>query len=348
MDPLIECVPNFSEGRDMSIIREITSSIDRVKDVQLLHVDPGASANRTVITFIGQPGAVVDAAFAAIQTATHLIDMRLHHGEHPRLGAVDVCPLVPYAGITMEETVVRARNLAQHVGEELHIPVYCYANAASTPERRNLSTIRSGEYEGLAKKMRNSQWVPDFGPNEFNAKTGATVIGARDILIAYNVNLNTSDVHVANEISRDVRESGRIKRDPITGNIVRDACGKVLRLPGSLKAVKAIGWYMEELGCCQVSMNLTDIKATPIHIAFDEVRAQAEARGVQITGSELVGMVPEQVILDAGAYAIYKRNGPMECTTTELVREAMQFLGLDALAPFDPQIKIIEYAMSRY
>ena len=347
MEPLIECVPNFSEGRDMGIIRDITNSIERVKDVQLLHVDPGTSANRTVVTFIGHPEAVPEAAFAAIQTATHLIDMRLHHGEHPRLGAVDVCPLVPYAGVTMEETVTCARNLAQRVGKELHVPVYCYANAALQPRRRNLANIRSGEYEGLAQKLQDSRWVPDFGPNEFSAKTGAAVIGARDILIAYNVNLDTTDVSIANEIARDVRESGRIKRDQVTGNIVRDAKDRACRIPGSLRGVKAMGWYMEEFGCCQVSMNLTDIIATPMHIAFEEVLAKAGCRGIQVTGSELVGMAPLQTIIDAGTYAINKQKGHVDSSTTERISAAVQYLGLDTHEPFDPQARIIEYALNR-
>jgi glutamate formiminotransferase/formiminotetrahydrofolate cyclodeaminase len=322
MDQLLECVPNFSEGRDLNIIRQITSEIGQVAGVKLLHVDPGADANRTVVTFIGQPEAVTEAAFAAIQTATHLIDMRKHHGEHPRLGAVDVCPLVPYCGIPMDQTVVLARQLARRVGEELHIPVYCYGSAAFKPDRRNLATIRSGEYEKLDDKLRDPRWKPDFGPAAFNAKTGATVIGARDFLIAYNVNLDTTDVAIANEIAQDVRESGRMQRNPATKDIIRDAGGNPIRIPGTLKAVKAIGWMMEAYGCCQVSMNLVDIKKTPMHIAFIEVRSKAEARGIQVTGSELIGMVPLQAMLEAGAYAIHEQKGAAEPTPDACVDDA--------------------------
>lgn len=331
----------------MGVIREITGEIERVEGVQLLNVDSGASANRTVVTFMGQPEAVVEAAFAAIKAAKHLIDMRQHHGEHPRLGAVDVCPLVPYAGITMDETVVYARDLAQRVGQQLQIPVYCYAHAALKPHRHNLATIRAGEYEGLREKLLEPQWAPDFGPTKFNAKTGATVIGARGILIAYNVNLNTKNVHIAHEIACDVRESGRVQRHPVTREIVRDANGKPVRIPGSLKGVKAMGWYITEYGSCQVSMNLTDIKATPMHIAFAEVCARAKARGSQVTGSELIGLVPLHAILEAGAYVISNQEGSAERFTSELITAAIQYLGLDALAPFDPHARIIEYALEK-
>jgi glutamate formiminotransferase/formiminotetrahydrofolate cyclodeaminase len=329
----------------MDIIREITKKIKSVQGVQLLHVDPGISTNRTVVTFIGTPEAIVQTAFAAIQTATHLIDMRYHHGEHPRIGAVDVCPLVPYAGMTMEDAVTYARNLAKKVGQELIIPVYCYAHAAFRAERRNLATVRSGEYEGLAQKLQDPRWKPDFGPWTFNPKAGATVIGARDILIAYNVNLNTTDVHMAREIARDVRESGRVQREPITGQVIRDKEGKVVRIPGSLKGVKAIGWTIAEYECCQVSMNLTDIHATPMHIAYDEVCARAQVRGIQVTGSELVGMVPLQALLDAGLHAASK-HGVKPGTAQDLIQSAVAYLGLNHLKPFEPQKRIIEYTLA--
>jgi glutamate formiminotransferase/formiminotetrahydrofolate cyclodeaminase len=345
MDSLVECVPNFSEGRDMSVIRKITRAIERSVGVHLLHVDPGAATNRTVVTFMGHPETVAEAAFAAIETATHLIDMRQHHGEHPRLGAVDVFPFVPYTGISMAQTVVVARHVAQRVGQELDIPVYCYGNAALKPQRRNLATIRSGEYEGLAKKMLDPQWMPDFGPAVFNAKTGATVIGARDILIAYNVNLNTNNVAIAHDIACDVRESGRIQRDPITGAIMGDADGNPLRIPGALKGVKAIGWTIPEYGCCQVSMNLTDIQVTPIHIAYDAVCASAHTRGIQVTGSELIGMIPLHALREAGVYICGKQNTSTDRPTPDLIRIAIDYLGLGHLAPFDPQARIIEYAL---
>ncbi len=349
MDTHIECVPNFSEGRDMGVIHEITGEIERVECVHLLHVDPSASANRTVVTFIGQPEAVAEAAFVAIKTATSVIDMHKHHGEHPRLGAVDVCPLVPFAGTTMEETVVYARSLARRVGQELHIPVYCYAHASSKPHRRNLAAIRAGEYEGLAKKLQNPHWKPDFGPAEFNAKTGAVVIGARNVLIAYNVNINSTSVKIAHEIARDIREIGRIKRNghPTTGDIVKDENGKPVRIPGSLKSVKAIGWYIAEYGFCQVSMNLTDSQITPMHIAFEEVCAKAKAWGIQVTGSELVGMVPLQALRETGEYVVGKQKGSAGSSTSELISTAIQYLGLDALEPFDPHARIIEYALQK-
>lgn len=329
----------------MDIICEITKKIKSVHGVQLLHVDSGISTNRTVVTFIGTPEAVVESAFAVIQTAIRLIDMRQHHGEHPRIGAADVCPLIPYTGITMENTVTYARKLAQRVGQELSIPVYCYARAAFIAERRNLATIRSGEYEGLAKKLQDPQWTPDFGPRTFNPKAGATVIGARDILIAYNINLNTTDVHLAREIARDVRESGRMQQSPITGNVIRDKSGSPVRIPGSLKGVKAIGWTIAEYGCCQVSMNLTDIHATPMHIAYDEVCARAQARGIQVTGSELVGMVPLQALLDAGIHAASK-HGEKLGTAQDLIQAAVAYLGLNHLKPFKPQKRIIEYTLA--
>ncbi|MDF1514814.1 MAG: glutamate formimidoyltransferase [Anaerolineae bacterium] len=345
MEPLIECVPNFSEGRNMSIIQTITREIDRIEGVTLLHVDPGASANRTVVTFIGHPEPIAQAAFASIQTAVRLIDMRDHQGEHPRIGAVDVFPLVPYAGISMEETVVIARQLAQRVGDELHLPVYCYANAAFQPTRINLASIRAGEYEGLVDKMENPFWAPDFGPHAFNPKSGATVIGARDILVAFNINLDTPSARIAHEIACAIRESGRFQRHPVSGQIIRNADGNAIQIPGTLKKVKAIGWYIPEYGCSQVSMNLIDIKTTPMHIAFDEVRTQAQQRGVQVTGSELIGMVPLQALREAGMHAVDQHANAQQMAESTLVDAAIDYLGLDNLAPFDPRVRIIEYAL---
>jgi glutamate formiminotransferase/formiminotetrahydrofolate cyclodeaminase len=310
MEQLIECVPNFSEGRNMQIIKQITDSIVSVDGVKLLNVDPGKATNRTVVTFVGNPQAVVEAAFLAIKTAGELIDMQHHKGEHPRMGATDVCPFIPIANITMEETAQYAQQLAKRVGEELHIPVYLYEEAQKNPARKNLSVIRAGEYEGFFKKIKLPEWKPDFGPDEFDAKRGATVIGARDFLIAYNINLNTTSVRRANSVAFDVREAGRVKREgnPITGQIVKDVNGNPVTIPGSLKAVKAIGWYIEEYGIAQISMNLTNIRVTPMHIAFDEVCKKAAERGLRVTGSELVGLVPLQAMLDAGKYFLRKQR----------------------------------------
>jgi glutamate formiminotransferase / formiminotetrahydrofolate cyclodeaminase len=348
MQQLIECVPNFSEGRDRAVIDAITGAIAAVEGVTLLDVDPGASTNRTVVTFVGEPEAVLEAAFAGIRVAAQLIDMRQHHGEHARMGATDVCPLVPVAGISMEETVALARRLAQRVGEELDIPVYLYEAAASRPERRNLARVRAGEYEGLARKLRDPEWQPDFGPASFNPRSGATVIGARDFLIAYNVNLNTTSTRRANAVAFDVREKGRIKRtgDPLTGEVVYDAEGQPVRIPGALEGVKAVGWYIEEYGICQVSMNLTDIQATPLHLAFEEVCEKAQARGMRVTGSQIVGLLPLRVLRAAGEYFLRKQERSLGIPEREIVEIAIRSLGLNELAPFDAEQRVIEYALA--
>lgn len=347
MHKLIECVPNFSEGRDPETIRRITDAIARVEGVQLLDVDPGKATNRTVVTFVGAPEAVVEAAFCGIREAAQLIDMRSHTGEHPRMGATDVCPLVPVSGISMEETVQWAKRLAKRVGEELDIPVYLYEEAASRPERKNLAVIRTGEYEGLPEKLADPAWAPDYGPARFNPHSGATVIGARDFLVAYNVNLNTTSVRRANSVAFDVREQGRVLRagDPVTGPVRTDETGEPLRQPGACKAVKAIGWYIEEYGIAQVSMNLTDINLTPLHAAFEACCRSAEERGMRVTGSELVGMVPLRVLLDAGRHFLRKQRRSAGVPEEELLRIAVKSLGLDDLAPFDPQQKVIEYKL---
>ncbi|MFO7670575.1 MAG: glutamate formimidoyltransferase [Bacteroidales bacterium] len=344
---IIECVPNFSEGRDMSVIRQITDTIEAVEGVKLLDVDPGKATNRTVVTFVGAPGPVVEAAFRAVRMASEIIDMSKHRGEHPRFGAADVCPLVPVSGITMEETVEYARKLAGRIGAEIGIPVYCYENAAFTQERRNLATVRSGEYEGLKEKLLNPGWKPDFGPATFIARTGAVAVGARDFLVAYNINLNTTSTRRANSIAFDVRERGRVKRegDPITGRMVMDGQGKPVMIPGSLKAVKAIGWFIEEYGIAQISMNLTNISVTPLHIAFDEVCRSAGSRGIRVTGSELVGLVPLNAILDAGRYFLKKQKRSSGVPDREIIRIAVKSMGLDELGPFIPEEKIIEYRL---
>jgi len=337
-----------SEGRDPAVIRRITGAIETVDGITLLNVDPGASTNRTVVTFVGPADAVVEAAFQAIRTASEVIDMRTHHGEHPRMGATDVCPLVPVSGITMEETVAYARQLAQRVGEALDIPVYLYEAAATRPERVNLATIRAGEYEGLAEKLKDPEWRPDFGPATFNPRSGATVIGARDFLVAYNVNLNTTSTRRANAVAFDVRQKGRVLREGnrLTGEIVRDECGAPIRLPGTLEGVKAIGWYLEEYGICQVSMNLTDIEATPLHLVFEEVAEKARARGMRATGSEIVGMVPLRVLREAGEYFLRKQQRSLGVPEREIIAIAIRSLGLDEFAPFDPGERIIEYALA--
>ncbi len=345
---LMECVPNFSEGRDMNIIKQITDAIESVEGVKLLNVDPGKATNRTVVTFVGEPEAVVEAAFRGIQKAAELIDMSKHHGEHPRMGATDVVPFVPISGVTMDEAVEYARQLARRVGEELQIPVYLYEFAATSEERRNLANIRSGEYEALPEKLKDPKWKPDFGPAQWNervAKTGATVIGARNFLIAYNVNLNTTSTRRANAIAFDVREIGRIKRigDPITGPKVLDENGNPVRIPGTLRKVKAIGWYIEEYGICQISMNLTDINVTPMHIAFDEVSEKARLRGVRVTGSEIVGLVPLKAMIDAGKYFLRKQKRSVGIPEEDIIKIAIKSLGLDDLKPFNPKEKIIEY-----
>ncbi|MGC9471707.1 MAG: glutamate formimidoyltransferase [Bacteroidales bacterium] len=348
MEKLIECVPNFSEGRDMDLIRQITAEIESVEGVKLLNVDPGKATNRTVVTFAGSPEGVLEAAFQAIKKAMELIDMSKHHGEHPRMGATDVCPLVPIANISMEETVVYARRLAERVGKELGIPVYCYEEAAFEEKRRNLATIRAGEYEGLKDKLADPVWKPDFGPAEFLPKSGATVIGARDFLVAYNINLNTTSTRRANAIAFDVREKGRVKREggSLTGKIIRDEKGNPVMIPGTLKAVKAIGWYIEEYGIAQISMNLTNISITPIHAAFDEVCKKADARGVRVTGSEIVGLVPLKALLDAGKYFLGKQQRSLGLPEKEIIKIAVKSLGLDDLYPFKPEEKIIEYVLN--
>jgi len=347
---LIECVPNFSEGRDMSVIKQITDAIESIEGIKLLNVDPGAATNRTVVTFVGEPEAVVEAAFQGIKKAAELIDMSKHSGEHPRMGATDVVPLVPISGISMQETVEYARKLAKRVGEELQIPVYCYEFAAYEEKRRNLANIRSGEYEALPEKLKDPEWKPDFGPAEFNErvkKTGATVIGARNFLIAFNVNLNTTSVRRANAIAFDVRELGRIKRkgNPLTGEIVKDENGNPIRIPGRLRKVKAIGWYIKEYGIAQISMNLTDITVTPMHIAFETVCERARLRGVRVTGSEIVGLVPLQAMLDAGKYFLRKQKRSLGVPEEEIIKIAIKSLGLDDLKPFNAKEKIIEYIL---
>ncbi len=343
MQQLIECVPNFSEGNDLNIIKQITDEIETVDGVRLLNVDAGKATNRTVVTFVGEPKAVVQAAFKAIKKAGELIDMSKHKGEHPRMGATDVCPLIPVANITMEETVAYAHELAKMIGEDLLIPVYLYEHAQKDKLRNNLSIIRAGEYEGFFKKIKLAEWKPDFGPQEFDAKRGATVIGARDFLIAYNVNLNTTSIRRANAIAFDVREAGRTKKE--NGKNVLDENGKPVTIPGSLKSVKAIGWFIEEYGIAQISMNLTNIGVTPLHIAFDEVCKKADARGIRVTGSELVGLVPLQSMISAGKYFLEKQQRSTGVSEKELIRIAIKSMGLDELAPFKPEDRIIEYLL---
>jgi glutamate formiminotransferase/formiminotetrahydrofolate cyclodeaminase len=344
---LIECVPNFSEGRDMHVIKQITDEIESVEGVKLLDVDPGKATNRTVVTFVGPPEAVVEAAYKAISKAAELIDMTKHKGEHPRMGATDVCPLIPISGITMEETAGYARQLGKRVGEELDIPVYLYEHAQVNELRKNLSVIRAGEYEGFFKKIALPEWTPDFGKPMMNAKSGATVIGARDFLIAYNVNLNTRSVRLANSVAFDVREAGRVKRigHPVTGEIAKDEHGEPIRIPGTLKAVKAIGWYIEEYGIAQISINLINYKVTPLHKVFEEVSSSAASRGLRATGSELVGLIPLDAMLEAGRYYLQKQKRSTGVSEEELIHIAVKSLGLDELAPFDPYKKIIEYKL---
>ncbi|MDQ3015317.1 MAG: glutamate formimidoyltransferase [Bacteroidota bacterium] len=347
LTPVIECVPNFSEGRRPEIIEAIATSIRQVEGVKLLDVDPGKATNRTVMTMAGPPDQVIEAAYQAIRTAASLIDMKSHHGEHPRMGATDVCPLIPISGITMEETAAFAHKLARRVGKELNIPVYMYEAAATKPERQNLATIRAGEYEGFATKMSDPYWKPDYGPETFNTEAGATVIGARDFLIAYNVNLNTRAERNANAVAFDIRELGRIKRigDPTTGEIVRDGNGKPVREEGLLKGVKAIGWYIAEYGIAQVSMNITNVNLTTLHQAFDACVKSATERGLRVTGSELVGLVPLQVMLDAGRHYLALQGLSYAAPDHELIHIAVKSMGLDELALFDPKKKIIEYLL---
>lgn len=350
MKKLIECVPNFSEGNDMNIIKQITNEIEAIDGVRLIDVDPGKATNRTVVTFVGTPEEVIDAAFLAVKKASELIDMKKHKGAHPRFGATDVCPLVPVANITMEETVEYARKLAERIGNELQIPVYCYEFAASEEKRRNLANCRSGEYEGLGEKLTNPEWKPDFGPAEFNehvAKTGVTAVGARNFLVAYNVNLNTTSTRRANAIAFDIREKGRVKRegDNLTGKIVNDENGNPVNEPGMLKCVKGIGWYIEEYGIAQLSFNLTDITVTSVHEVFNAAVERAGVRGIRVTGSELVGVIPLKAMLDAGKHYLKKQNRSLGISDAEIIKIAVKSLGLDELGPFDPKKKIIEYIL---
>jgi glutamate formiminotransferase/formiminotetrahydrofolate cyclodeaminase len=352
MKKLIECVPNFSEGRDLGIIKKITDEIERVDGVKLLDVDPGATTNRTVVTFVGTPDEVIEAAFQAVKKAQELIDMRKHKGDHPRFGATDVCPLVPISGVTMEETAEYARRLGKRIGEELGIPVYLYENAASEEKRRNLASCREGEYECVKDRISSSDWKPDFGPTEFSesvARSGATAVGARDFLIAVNFNLNTTSTRRANAIAFDVREKGRPKREgnPITGKIVTDANGEPVMLPGTLPGTKAIGWMIAEYGIAQVSMNITNLSKTPLHVAFDEVSDKAQKRGIRVTGLEIVGLVPKKAIIDAGKYYLAKQSRSLGVTEAEIIKIAIKSMGLDDLKPFDPSEKIIEYVLEK-
>lgn len=344
---LIECVPNFSEGRDMTIIKQITDEIEAVEGVKLIDVDPGKATNRTVVTFVGTPDEVVEAAFRATRKAMEFIDMSKHHGAHPRFGATDVCPLVPVANITMDEVVEYARKLAKRIGEELGIPVYCYEYAAFEEKRRNLANCRAGEYEGLPKKLQDPAWKPDFGPSQFLPKTGAIAVGARNFLVAYNVNLNTTSTRRANAVAFDIREKGRPKRvgNPVTGKIATDENGNEIWVPGSLKACKAIGWFIDEYGIAQVSINLTDITVTPIHVAFEEASKKAAERGLRVTGSEIVGVVPLSAMLEAGKYFLRKQQRSLGIPDREIIKIAVKSMGLDELYPFDPDKKIIEYIL---
>ena len=344
---IIECVPNFSNGRDKSVIDNITNQIKLVQGVKLLSVEPGEATNRTVVTFVGEPEKVIKAAFLAIKKASELIDMSKQTGEHPRMGATDVCPLIPISGISMEETVNYAKKLGKRVGAELKIPVYLYEDAATKHERKNLANIRSGEYEALEEKLKQKEWKPDFGSTSFDIakKTGATAIGARDFLIAYNINLNTTSTRRANAVAFDIREKGRISREggTLTGKILKDKKGNTIWKPGSLKHVKAIGWFIEEYGAAQISMNLTNIKETPIHTVFDEVCKKAQERGLRVTGSELVGLIPLKSMLDAGKYFLKKQNRSLGIEDSEIIKIAIKTMGLDELEDFNPNEKIIEY-----
>ncbi|MGE0569360.1 MAG: glutamate formimidoyltransferase [Bacteroidia bacterium] len=347
MKQLIECVPNFSEGNDLNIIKQITDAMESVEGVKLLNVDPGKATNRTVVTIVGEPEFVVESAFRGIKKAGELIDMSKHKGEHPRMGATDVCPFIPISNISMEETAEYAKKLAAKVGKELNLPVYLYENAQNDKKRSNLSVIRAGEYEGFFKKIKLPEWKPDFGPAEFDAKRGATVIGARDFLVAYNINLNTTSTRRANSIAFDVREAGRVMREgnPLTGKVVTNPDGTPKSIPGTLKSVKAIGWYIEEYGIAQISMNLTNIAITPVHVAFDEVCNKANERGIRVTGSELVGLIPLKAMLDAGRYFLQKQKRSIGVSEKELIKIAVKSLGLDELSPFNPEERIIEYVL---
>jgi glutamate formiminotransferase len=345
MQKLIECVPNFSEGCDQNVIRQITGAIESVDGVSLLDVDPGASTNRTVVTLVGSPDAAVEAAFRAIKKAAELIDMRKHKGAHPRMGATDVCPFIPVSNVSWEEAIACANRLGKRVGDELKIPVYLYERAAKNKSRSNLSVIRAGEYEGFFEKIRQPGWKPDYGPDVFNQNSGATVIGVRDFLVAYNVNLNTKSVRRANSVAFDVREQGRVKTEDGTpwGKAVLDANGEPIRIPGMLKHVKAIGWFVKEYGIAQVSMNLTNIEETPLHTAFDACCESAIRRGLRVTGSEVVGMVPKKCLVDAGHYFLRKQRWSEGASEEELIDIAIRSMGLSELKPFDPKEKVIEF-----
>jgi len=350
MKKLIECVPNFSEGVDMTIIDKITDEIKKVDGVSLIDVDPGKATNRTVVTIVGTPDEVIEAAFQAVKKAQELIDMRNHKGAHPRFGATDVCPLVPVANITMEETVVYAHKLAKRIGEELNIPVYCYEAAAREAKRKNLAVCREGEYEAVSRRIGTPEWKPDFGPAEWNesvAKSGVTAVGARNFLVAYNVNLNTTSTRRANAVAYDVRERGRVKTVDGTpnGKPVLDENGEKVWAPGMLKSVKAIGWFIEEFGIAQISMNLTDISITSMHEAYEAVYERCNARGLRVTGSEMVGVVPLNAMLEAGKYFLRKQNRSLGISDREIIKIAVKSLGLDELYPFDPDKKIIEYIL---
>ncbi len=350
MKKLIECVPNFSEGRDMNVINQITAEIEKVEGVKLIDVDPGQATNRTVVTMVGTPDEVLEAAFNAIKKAQELIDMRKHSGAHPRFGATDVCPLVPVANISMEETAELAHKLAKRVGEELEIPVYCYENAATSEARRNLANCRAGEYEALPDRIVTEEWKPDYGPNAWSekvAKSGATAISARNFLVAVNFNLNTTSTRRANAIAFDVREKGRIKREggKLTGKIITDENGNKVWEPGLLKHTKAIGWFIDEYGIAQVSMNMTNIEETPLHVAFDTVSERAQARGIRVSGTEIVGVIPLKAILDAGRHFLRKQKRSTGVSDSELIKIAIKSMGLDDLYPFEPKKKIIEYIL---
>lgn len=348
---LVECVPNFSEGRDMAVIKQITDAIESVEGVKLLDVDPGAATNRTVVTFVGAPEAVCEAAFRGVKKASELIDMRSHKGAHPRIGATDVLPFIPVAGITLEECADMARNLAKRIFEELQIPTYNYEAAANTPERKNLAVVRKGEYEALEKRISDPKEAPDFGPGKYTeqaARSGATVVGARDFLIAVNFNLNTTSTRRANAIAFDVREKGRPKREGgnPAGKIMKDENGNPINIPGTLKGTKAIGWYIDEYGIAQVSMNITDISSTSLHAAFDEVTRAAAARGVRVTGTEIVGLVPKNSLIEAAKYFLKKQQRSLGISESELMKIAVKSMGLDDLVPFKPEQKVIEYLLA--
>ena len=345
---LIECVPNFSEGRDLTVIKQITDVIEKVEGIKLLDVDPGEATNRTVVTFVGEPEQVMEAAFQAVRKAAELIDMRNHHGAHPRMGATDVCPLVPVAGVTLEECAEYARQLGKRIGDELGVPVYAYEAAAFTPARRNLAVCRKGEYEALSQRFGVAEENPDFGPtvwDENTARTGATAVGARDFLIAVNYNLNSTSTRRANAIAFDVREKGRPMREggsPV-GKVMKDENGNDIMIPGTLKGTKAIGWFIDEYGIAQVSMNITDIKTTPLHVAFDEVCRCAANRGLRVTGAEIVGLVPKSTLIEAGKYFLRKQQRSVGLHDEEIIKIAVKSMGLDDLKPFNPEEKVIEY-----